>query len=109
VISQCLGHGFLHINLNSERAGCAIAANSATTAMHSRSSAARIGQGRGLVADKVKWLRQRFKAMDAVRPCRPLARVIFQNQALMRAKVIKVIAKQVMNPKRRTISGLALP
>jgi hypothetical protein len=29
-------------------------------------------QGRGLVADKVKWLRQRFKAMDAAscRPCR---------------------------------------
>jgi hypothetical protein len=25
----------------------------------------RIGQGRDLVADKVKWLRQRFKAMDA--------------------------------------------
>ena len=60
-----------------------------------------------MVADKVKWLRQRFKAMLPVVSAMP--RVIFQNQALMRAKVIKVIAKQVMNPKRRTISGLALP
>jgi hypothetical protein len=49
------------------------------------------------VADKVEWLRQRFKAMLPVVSAMP--RVIFQNQALMRAEV-KVIAKQVMNPKK---------